>query len=157
MKEEKGVSVIVGEVLLVGIIVAVLSLMAMQIIGSSAPQARTLDLEIIVENAEPTPADNLRVIIYHLGGDALGIPEKDGDEFGVIIGHFGANSWENEVAWNSWTFSEPEDGFEIGENAVGYVSYVGANANIGDTVWVTVVDYKADKIIYHDTTTIQSG
>jgi len=150
MKENSGVSSIMAEVVLIAVISAAMSMIAMYVVGSIASPERWVEFEITVENAEPPPADNLKVILYHIGGDDLGIPQSDIDEFQVSVGHLGATTWENIIPWNSWTFSDAAGGFEFGENAVGYVYYQGAGINIGDKVWVNVTDLTTDKLLYRD-------
>lgn len=158
MKGSRGVSVLIGEVMLIAIIIGALTMLAIRVIGSVGPPPRYLELAVVVENAEPVPADNLRVILYHLGGDSLDIPRGEDDEFWVAVGRlYPPPVWQAKVPWNSWVFSDPSDGFEVGENAVGYVYYSGASVNIGDRIWVDVFDLDAEKLIFHTVVSVQSG
>jgi hypothetical protein len=150
MWSEKGISAVIAEIMLMSIIVVAMSMIAMYMVGSVAPPERWVEFEVRIENAEPPPADNLKVVLYHIGGDDLGIPESDADEFRVVVGHLGIDMWENLVPWYSWTFSEPADGFGFGENAVGYVYYEGAGMDIGDKVWMNITDLTTQKLLYRN-------
>jgi hypothetical protein len=150
MWSEKGISAVIAEIMLVSIIVVAMSTVAMYVVGSIPPPERWVEFEVRIENAESPPVDNLRVVLYHIGGDDLGIPKSDTDEFRVVVGHFGENMWENVVPWYSWTFSEPAGGFGFGENAVGYVYYEGAGMNIGDKVQVSITDLTTKKLLYRN-------
>ncbi|MDI6884468.1 MAG: type IV pilin N-terminal domain-containing protein [Hadesarchaea archaeon] len=154
---QRGVSPIVGEVLMIAVVVIAMSAIAWTVISSAATPSRYTELRVRLENASSPPTQSIRVVLFHRGGDPLGIPTKADDEFRVFGSHIGENSWENVVAWNSWTFSAPANGFELGENAVGTLRHDNATIRIGDKVGITIMDLYSDKIIYDRTLAVEDS
>jgi len=154
--KQRGVSPIVGELLLVGIIITAMGIIAAVVLVTGTRE-RFVDLEVRLENAAPPPADNVRVILRNLGGDSLGIPDGPDDEFRVVGSDLFGEGWENQVAWNSWTFSDPADGFGFGENAVGILRADDASILIGDEIRITVKDIYSDKLIFSEPVTVENS
>jgi hypothetical protein len=122
---------------------------------------RDVELEVRLENAwnaePPSTCDNIKVILFHYGGDDLGIPKGSDEEFRVQGGHIGLSSWDNTIPLDNWSFSEPADGFQLGENAVGYLQYSNANISIGDEIWIAVTDLWSDTLIFRETLTVENS
>ena len=83
---QRGITPIVGEILMIAIIVVAMGIIAAFVIREDTPD-RFYDLEVRLENAAPPGPDNtfdsVRVILRHRGGDPLGIPKGPDDEFRV--------------------------------------------------------------------------
>jgi flagellin-like protein len=157
MLGKKGVSPVVGEILLIAIIISVMTTVAFAFISSPGPPARSAEIQVRLENAGAPPTDIIRVILEHRGGDAIGIPTGADDEFRVIGGYFAENPWDNVVPWDNWEFSGPDGGFELGENAVGYLRHDDAVIGIGDRIWITINDLYAEKLIFHETLSVENS
>jgi len=154
--EQRGVSPIVGELLLVGIMVVAMGIIAAVVLVTGT-QERFVDLEVRLENAASPPTDAIRVVLEHRGGDSLGIPDGPDDEFRVVGSSLLGEGWDNQVAWDSWTFSDPANGFGFGENAVGILRYDGAGILIGDELRITVKDIYSDKLIFSEPVTVENS
>lgn len=155
--EQRGISPIVGEIMMIAIITVAMSTIAYFVLAGVLPPERFARLDVRVENASTPPTQSLRVVLFHVGGDPLGIPARADDEFRVVGGHLGENSWENVVPWDNWSFSDPANGFGFGENAVGYLRHDDATMRIGDKVYIRVNDLYSDKLIYHRTLTVENS
>ncbi len=155
--DERGVSAIVGEVMLIGIITVAMMMIAGAVISSVTPQERFYDLIIRLENGSDPPTNLIKVILYHMGGDTIGIPLGPDKEFKVVGFKSGATTWENEVPWDNWVFSDTSEGFGIGENAVGYLYYEAANENIGNKIVITIFDYYSDKVSVRESVEIENS
>jgi len=152
---EGGISTVVGEVLLIAIAGMAMSAVALVVISGVPPPVRHPTLEVRLENADKAPDfDNIAVVIYHMGGDTLGIPNGPDDEFRVQGGYIGTglnpNTWDNIVSWDSWVFENSAKGFQTGEFAVGLLKYNNANANIGDKLWIAITDLPSGTLIFRD-------
>jgi hypothetical protein len=138
--------------MLIAIAALAVSVIAMVIIPTIAPPPRRPELRVTLENGSPPDPtfDTLRVILEHRGGDPLGIPDEAGDEFSVRGGqyHFVENPWENEVAWDSWVFSDEAGGLEFGENAVGILRHDDAALSIGSEVEIVIIDLRTGERIF---------
>ncbi|MEW6592700.1 MAG: type IV pilin [Candidatus Hadarchaeota archaeon] len=146
--DERGVSEIVGELLLIAVITAALAMFAAVVLVKSTTPYRLAEIEVRLENAGPLPTDRMRIVMFHKGGDALGIPTGPNTEFSVR-GYDPDGGWENIVAWNSWVFSNSSDGFQTGENAVGSLRHINARVNLGDKVRIVMNDiYAGDTLMY---------
>ncbi|MFN4133410.1 MAG: type IV pilin N-terminal domain-containing protein [Candidatus Hadarchaeales archaeon] len=157
MIDEKGISEIVGEILLIGIIAAAMTMIAVHVSGTAVSPYRSADFAVWVENARPTPTDNIRVIIYHLGGDALGIPSGPESEFYILATFSGRTFWENKAPWNGLIFSDIRGGFEFGENVVATIRHDDARLNIGDKITITVYDYYSKRILYREPKAVENS
>lgn len=152
-----------AEVMLVALIMMAMSVIAYGVINTIVAPARYAEFQVRLENgAPPNPSqgntfNTVKVVIYHMGGDIIGIPDRDDDEFRVVGSHFGENSWENTVAWDNWEFSAPLGGFEFGENVVGYLVHDDARTKIGDKVRIIITDLYADKIAYMQNLTVKNS
>lgn len=159
----RGVSPIVGEVLMIAVVMIAMSAIAWAVISGGGKPERQTELLVRLENASPpdpdkdSTFDNIRVILYHVGGDSIGIPKKDVDEFCVFGLHIGENTWENTVPWDNWVFSDEANGFQLGENVVGYLRHDDATISIGDKIKITVLDLYSGKPIYARTKTVENS
>jgi arylsulfatase A-like enzyme len=161
-----GVSPIIAEIMLIGMIAVMMSAIVAVVIVLP-PRTRHAELEIRLENGlPPNPLeentfDTIRVIIRHEGGDPLGIPQKADDEFLVRGSHL-RGEWDNEVPWDNWEFWDPEfsgpaDAFEFGVYAVGYLRHDDAEIRIGDKVQITVVDLRTNEMIFRDSLPVENS
>ncbi|MEM3402063.1 MAG: type IV pilin [Candidatus Hadarchaeales archaeon] len=157
MIDERGISEVVGEILLIGIIAAAMAMIAVHVSSTAVSPYRSVDFLVWVENARPTPTDNIRVILYHLGGDTLGIPTGPESEFSIIATYTGRISWENKAPWNGLIFSDVSKGFGIGENVIATIRHNDAKLKIGDKVVITIYDYYAQRILYRDQITVENS
>jgi len=162
LPDQRGVSEIVGEVLMIAIIAIAMSSIAYVVVSRAVTPERYTDLMVRLENASPLPTESIttksiKVVLFHIGGDKLGIPQRADDEFRVVGSHIGENSWENIVAWDNWTFSDPANGFELGEIAVGILRHDDATIRIGDKVRISVHDLYSDKTIRDFTYTVENS
>jgi hypothetical protein len=156
--DEKAVSPIVAEVMLIAIITVAMSAIAMAVLSQVVPRVRHAEIQVRLENANPTPTDTIRVILYHVGGDALGIPQGPEDEFRVIGRYLGVDMWENVVPWDNWWFSDEADGFEFGENAIGYLRHDDASVYVDNTkINIVMMDLYTDEWIFDGTLVVENS
>jgi hypothetical protein len=175
-REERGISSIVAEVMLIGITSAAMAMVAAVLISSSSTPERFVDLEIRLENFNPDgepPTNTVKVIIAHMGGDSIPLPTGPGDEFNLIgfssrelannqqswQDNQSKTTWENDVAWDNWSFSsgDSEDGFELGETIEGYLMDDSASVEIGDQIRISVYDTYAKKYAFREIITVENS
>lgn len=155
--EQRGVSPIIGEVIMIAVILMAMSTIAYVVLSGVATPVRYPKLDVRLENAGEPPCQSIKVVVFHIGGDALGIPMREGDEFSVIGFQLGENSWENTVPWDNWVFSDAARGFQLGENAVGYLRHGDASIDIGDEVGITIVDMVSNELILDRTLEVKNS
>lgn len=139
----RGVSTIVGEVLIIALMVVALTTVAASIISQSPPRQRYATLEVeVFENTTDSKIANL--VIYHRGGATLTDLSK---YITVIGGETGVNWWEN----YAYGYSKL-DKLAFGENMTCRLRYAGVNINIqaGDGFWVRVLDSYSDNPLLFD-------
>ncbi|MEW6222755.1 MAG: type IV pilin [Candidatus Hadarchaeota archaeon] len=145
---ERGISEVVGEIILIAVIIAAMTMLAVLVLVQPTTPYRLAEIEVRLENAGPLPANNIKITLFHRGGDVLGIPTGSNSEF-LVRGYDPNGAWENFVPWDSWVFSSPTGGFQAGENAVGSIRHSGARVNLGDKVRITITDiYSGGTLLY---------
>lgn len=155
--KQQGVSPIVGEIIMIAVVAMAMSVIAYAVISASVTPPRDVELDVRLENAGEPQANSIKIVLVHMGGDALGIPRGAEDEFRVFVSHSGENSWENIVPWDNWVFSDAANGFQLGENAVGYITHPNATIDIGDKVGITIVDLVSKEWIYDRTLEVKDS
>lgn len=154
---ERGISTVIGEVMLIAVATLAMSVVAYAVLSSAVTNTRDVELSVRLFNADLAPTfDNVFVVLYHMGGDELGIPTGPDREFTVIGSYTGEFSWENTVPWDHWLFSDYIGGFGFGENAVGLLRDDDAAIQIGDKIRITVTDIYADKIIFREQVVVEN-
>lgn len=159
----RGVSPIVAEMLLIAVVTMAMAVIAAVVISGVATRERLLELRVRLENASPPDPDgdntfdSFKVVLFHIEGDALGIPRRADDEFRVGGYKIGENTWENTVPWDNWVFSSEANGFQHGENAVGYFRHDRARIHIEDAIKIVVTDLKSNQIIYLQSVTVENS
>lgn len=154
---QRGISPIVGEIILIAVVMAAMSTIAYVVLSGAATPKRHPKLEVRLENAGEPQCQSIKVVLFHVGGDALGIPTGAYREFSVSGFHLGENQWENTVPWDNWVFSSAAQGFQLGENAVGFLIHEDATIDIGDEVGITVLDLVSGDLVYDRTLEVENS
>ena len=153
-REERGVSEIVGTILMIGVVAVAMTMIAYFLFqgGSSAP-TRFVSFSVRVE--ENTIAENqVKLIITHQGGDKIPSPAKYISVWGHEEGVFGAvDNQAYEKPGDNGFSSYPE--FDLGDNAVLYIHQDGANVVAGDYYRVRIYDNYAEKVHYEQVLVVQ--
>ena len=152
-REERGVSEIVGTILMIGVVAVAMTMIAYFLFkgGSSAP-TRFVDFSVRVENTDNV--ENVRLIITHQGGDKIQSPAKYISVWGHEEGAFGAVDNQAYERPGDNGFSSYGE-FDLGDNAVLYIRQDGANVVVGDYYRVRIYDNYAEKVHYERVLVVQ--
>lgn len=148
--DRRGVSPLVGEVLMLAMIIAVLGALAAYVIMSSEPEAKyfvSLDVDVY-ENASDQ-YKSVKIAIKHQGGDAIPDPEVELTVYGVE-----EDTYMENQAYNL-TFSDPGR-FRGGDNAFCYVRWSTADVRAGDRYTVKILCYETNQWLLGKTVVVKS-
>jgi len=138
---ERGVSEIVGTILMLGVVVAAITIVAAMILPRGRPE-RGVTLDVVVEKT----ADNreVKLTIKHVGGDPIPSPSRN----------LRVSGGEN-AAVENWAYEKPDyqgfsgrGSFEFKDNAILFIYHVDADVRAGDRFRVVVYDDELGRVIY---------
>jgi len=150
---ERGISNVVAETLLISIAVLAMTSVAYVVVSNVATQTRYIDVDVRLEN---WGTHSIKITLFHMGGDTFNIPTGQFSEFKVMGGYIGEHSWENTVAWDNWVFDN-DDGFEVGDNVVGYLNYDSASISLGQRIWISMLDFVSEELLFRETFTVENS
>jgi len=140
--EQKGVSPVVGTILLIAITVALAAVVATLVSGLGG--RGTPPSAMLTVTAEESPADNVKLTISHQGGDDLPIADLQVKATNSATG-----------AMATIDNLEPLDvgaTFTVGES--GSISYDYANVNVGDVLTVYIIHVPSKQKIFSSTSVV---
>jgi hypothetical protein len=158
-RDERAVSVIVGEVLMVGIMVVAISVVARAYIVTRSTPSRFVFFSVQVEN---DLIDNYQVklTIKHVGGDTIIDPVK---YLAVWGGKDSAGVQEN-IAYERGNGFSIYDKFELGDNVTLFVHCLPDNVpkfsyriRVGDRYRVRIYDNYSEKVLYEKVLTVAAS
>ena len=162
-RDERAVSEIVGEVLLVGIIVAAIAIGARVYIGSRSPPSRFVSFSVQVENTDNDY--KVKLTIKHVGGDAILNPANylavwgAVDRSGVEENRAYENDDNSRGIFGFSRYQENYGKFELGNVATLFVWRYGVPGDRyrvvpGDRYRVRIYDNYSEKILYEKVLTV---
>ena len=151
-REERGVSEIVGTLLMIGVVAVAMTMVAYFLFkgGSSAPP-RFVSFGVVVENTDNV--ENVKLIIIHQGGDSILNPAKYLSVWGHKEGAFGAVDNQAYEKPGDNGFSSYAE-FDLGDNAVLYIHNL-ENVVVGDYYRVRIYDNYVEKVHYERVLVVQ--
>jgi hypothetical protein len=162
LRNERAVSEIVGEILLIGIIVAAIAVGARVYLGSQSPPSRFALFSVQVENTDESC--KVRLTIKHVGGEAILNPRYL-TVWGAVdrLGVEENMAYENDnLAENVFGFSWYQSNygkFDLGDSATLFIRRCGVPEDRyrvvpGDRYRVKIYDNYSEKIIYEKVLTV---
>ena len=156
-RDERAVSEIVGEILMVGIMVVAISVVARAYLVTRSPPSRFVSFSVQVENT----SDNYQVklTIKHVGGDTIINP-------GEYLTVWGAKDSPGVVEKQAESVEEFSiyDKFEFGDSVTLFIRCLPENApeslykiNVGDRYRVKIYDNYSEKVLYEKVLTVVAG
>ncbi len=152
--DRRGVSPVVGEILLLAIIIAVLGTLATYVIGGRPENKYFVTLDVdVYENENADYSDykfrTVEIVIKHQGGDPIPNPEAALAVYGSEEGTYMENQ-----AYNM-TFSNPGR-FRGGDTASCYVSWNTADVRAGDRYEVKILCPETNQWLLGKTVVVKS-
>jgi len=153
-RDERAVSVIVGEILMVGIMVVAIGVVARAYLVTRSPPSRFVHFSVMVEST----SDNYQVklTIKHVGGDTVINP----DEYLTVWGAKDSSGIVENQAESGNGFSI-YDKFELGDSVTLFVRCLPENApeslyriRVGDRYRVKIYDNYSEKVLYEKVLTV---
>jgi len=145
---ERGVSEIVGTILMLGVVVAAITIVAAIILPKGRQPQRGVTLDVEVENT--ADAREVKLTIKHVGGDPIPSPSKN------LLVRGGENAWVENTAYERPGFQgfSGRGAFEFKDNAILFIYHVDADVRLGDSFRVVIYDYELDRVIHEKIHTV---
>ena len=167
-RDERAISEIVGEILLIGIIVAVITVGARVYLGSQSSPSRFVLFSVQVENTDNDY--KVKLTIKHVGGDAILNPAKYLAVWGAVdrLGVEENRAYElddsgNTVIGFDW-YQRIYGKFDLGDNETLFVRCLPESAPEylyrvvpGDRYRVRIYDNYSEKVLYEEVLTVVLG
>jgi len=164
-RDERAVSEIVGEVLLVGIIVAAIAVGARVYLGSQSPPSRFVLFSVQVEENTEEDIFKVKLTIKHVGGNPILNPAKylavwgAVDRMGVEESRAYENDNENRKIFGFSWYQENYGKFELGNVATLYIQRYGVPEDRyrvvpGDRYRIRIYDNYSEKVLYEKVLTV---
>lgn len=145
----RGVSPLVGEVLLLAVIIAVLGVLAAYVISGKPGIVYYLTLDVDVYENAIDEYKSVKIVIKHQGGDPIPNPEAELTVYGEEEGTYLENKATN------LTFSNPGR-FRGGDNAFCYVRRDTDNVHAGDRYTVKILCSESNQWLLGKTVVVKS-
>ena len=149
MTDRRGLSPLVGEVLLLAIIIAIMGVLAAYVIGSKPQKVYYVTLDVDVYDNTSDENKTVKIAIKHQGGDTIKNPET---ELTVYGGE--QDTYMENQAFNL-TFSNPGE-FRAGDNAYCYVRWSTADVRAGDRYVVKILCHETNQILLQKSVIVRS-